>query len=81
MTVPVSDAVLQPLMRIPADMSSVRGSKRTYRGMSRATALCTALDNIVLLVANAKRIADNYTKVTIVDTQIRARLHEFGALL
>ena len=58
-------------MRIPADMSSVRGSKRTFRGMSRATALCTALYNIVLLVANAKQIADNYMKVTIVYTQIR----------
>ena len=28
MTAPVSDAVLQPLMRIPADVSSVRGRER-----------------------------------------------------
>ena len=84
MTVPVSDAVLQPLMRIPADVSSVRGSERIVVRVERMQQpLCglTVLDTVAVLVANVKQIADNHLKVTLLFTQISARRQDFGALL
>ena len=41
----------------------------------------TVLDTVALVVANAKQIADNHLKVTILYMQINARQQEFGALL
>ena len=68
MTVLVSGAVLQPLMRIPADVSSVRGSERIVVRVERMQQpLCglNVLDTVALLVANAKQIANNHLKTTL----------------
>ena len=84
MIVTISDAVLQPLMRIPADVSSVGGRYPILEGIRRMQQpFCglTALDTVALLVANAKQIANNHLTVTILYMQIRAWRQDFAALL
>ena len=80
MTVPVSDAVLQPLMRIPAEVSSECIMVRVGR-MQQPLCGLTVLKTVALLVTNAKQIANNHLKVTIMYMQVSARRQEFGALL
>ena len=78
MTVP--DAILQSLLRIPADVPSVRGSERIAVRVERMQQpLCelAVLDTVALLVANAKQLANNHLKVTILYTQISARRQDW----